>query len=124
MLDTDQTHTEVTGRIDLHDETVEVLPTPHPKSGASFFCIRRSVYRGRSGSQSTHSSAIQEKKARGGTVFMIIQAASSSRYRRGSPRGLDPYPTAGNVDRMGAHRLVRGGVPANVLMSMHPELYP
>jgi uncharacterized protein involved in outer membrane biogenesis len=31
LLDTDQTHTEGTGTIDLRDETVDVLLTPHPK---------------------------------------------------------------------------------------------
>lgn len=31
LLDTDQTHTEGTGIIDLRDETVDVLLTPHPK---------------------------------------------------------------------------------------------
>jgi uncharacterized protein involved in outer membrane biogenesis len=31
LLDTDQTHTQGTGIIDLHDQSVDVLLTPHPK---------------------------------------------------------------------------------------------
>jgi AsmA family protein len=34
LLDTDQTHTEGTGIIDLRDETVDLLLTPHPKKTA------------------------------------------------------------------------------------------
>src|SRR5258706_6649223 len=34
VLDTDQTHTEGTGTIDLRDETVDLLLTPHPKKTA------------------------------------------------------------------------------------------
>lgn len=36
LLDTDQTHTEGTGTIDLRDETVDVLLTPHPKKPRIF----------------------------------------------------------------------------------------
>jgi uncharacterized protein involved in outer membrane biogenesis len=36
LLDTDQTRTEGTGTIDLHDETVDVLLTPHPKKPGLF----------------------------------------------------------------------------------------
>ena len=36
LLDTDQTRTEGTGIIDLRDETVEVLLTPHPKKPGVF----------------------------------------------------------------------------------------
>ena len=36
LLDTDQTHTEGTGTLDLHDETVDVLLTPHPKKPGLF----------------------------------------------------------------------------------------
>ena len=36
VLDTDQTHTEGTGIIDLRDETVDVLLTPHPKKPGIF----------------------------------------------------------------------------------------
>ena len=36
LLDTDQTHTQGTGIIDLHDETVDVLLTPHPKKPGLF----------------------------------------------------------------------------------------
>ena len=36
MLDTDQTHTEGTGTINLRDETVDVLLTPHPKRPGIF----------------------------------------------------------------------------------------
>jgi hypothetical protein len=35
LLDTDQTHTEGTGIIDLRDETIDVLLTPHPKKPGS-----------------------------------------------------------------------------------------
>jgi len=34
MLDTDQTHTEGTGTVNLHDETLDVVLTPHPKKKA------------------------------------------------------------------------------------------
>jgi uncharacterized protein involved in outer membrane biogenesis len=34
VLDTDQTHTQGTGTIDLRDETIELLLTPHPKKTA------------------------------------------------------------------------------------------
>ena len=34
VLDTDQTHTDGAGTIDLRDETVDVLLTPHPKKTA------------------------------------------------------------------------------------------
>lgn len=36
LLDTDQTHTEGTGIIDLRDETVDVLLAPHPKKPGIF----------------------------------------------------------------------------------------
>lgn len=36
LLDTDQTRTEGTGTIDLRDETVDVLLTPHPKKPGMF----------------------------------------------------------------------------------------
>ena len=36
MLDTDQTHTDGAGTIDLRDETVDVVLTPHPKKTALF----------------------------------------------------------------------------------------
>ena len=36
LLDTDQTHTEGAGIIDLRDETVDVLLTPHPKKPGLF----------------------------------------------------------------------------------------
>ena len=37
LLDTDQTHTQGTGIIDLRDETVDVLLTPRPKKRGIFF---------------------------------------------------------------------------------------
>ncbi len=42
MLDTDQTHTEGTGTVNLRDETLDVLLTPHPKKNA-VFALRSSI---------------------------------------------------------------------------------
>lgn len=42
LIDTDQTKTEGTGIIDLRDETVDVLLTPHPKKRGIFF-LRSSI---------------------------------------------------------------------------------
>ena len=36
VLDTDQTHTQGTGTVDLRDETIDVLLTPHPKKPGLF----------------------------------------------------------------------------------------
>jgi uncharacterized protein involved in outer membrane biogenesis len=42
LLDTDQTHTEGTGIIDLRAETIDVLLTPHPKK-PGIFSLRSSI---------------------------------------------------------------------------------
>jgi len=42
LLDTDQTHTDGTGIIDLRDETVDVLLTPHPKK-PGFFSMNSNI---------------------------------------------------------------------------------
>lgn len=42
MLDTDQTHTEGTGTVNLRDETLDVVLTPHPKKKA-VFALRSSI---------------------------------------------------------------------------------
>ena len=45
VLDTAQTRTEGAGIIDLRDETIDVLLTPHPKKRGIFFCDRNIVKR-------------------------------------------------------------------------------
>ena len=42
MLDTDQTHTEGKGTVNLRNETVDVVLTPHPKKTA-VFALRSSI---------------------------------------------------------------------------------
>ena len=42
MLDTEQTHTEGTGTVNLRDETLDVVLTPHPKKTA-VFALRSSI---------------------------------------------------------------------------------
>ena len=42
MLDTDQTHTEGKGTVNLRNETLDVVLTPHPKKTA-VFALRSSI---------------------------------------------------------------------------------
>jgi uncharacterized protein involved in outer membrane biogenesis len=64
LLDTDQTHTEGIGLLDLHDETVDLLLTPHPKKPA-FFALHKTIHVHGPILQPTFSLIAQQRQPKG-----------------------------------------------------------